>query len=240
MTTITERDGSRPNPPLLGSLAYLVLNLPIGIASFVFVVTTVSLGISTVIIWVGLAVLLFSVLGMRGMAALERVRVHGMLGTYVASPYRPAPEKGRWLATMKDPATYKDMLYLVLMLPIGIAEFTISVVLWSVGLYLTFLPVYWAWVPDDWQMVLWNHQVFELDSWIGTLPFAGLGVLVLAVAVIVTRALATAHAVYARAMLGPSTRRISKLSGLSTAGAIDWSDEWPSAKSDMRYQPVTR
>lgn len=240
MTTTTERDGSRPNPPLLGSLAYLVLNLPIGIASFVFVVTTVTLGVGTVIIWVGLAVLLFSVLGMRGMAALERLRVHGMLRTYVASPYRPAPEKGRWLATMKDPATYKDMLYLVLMLPIGIAEFTISVVLWSVGIYLAFLPAYWTWLPADWQMVLWDHQVFNVDSWIATLPFAGLGVLVLAVAVIVTRALATAHAVFARTMLGPSRRRIEKLSGLSTAGAIDWSDEWPTSKSNMSYQPVTR
>ena len=35
------------------------------------------------------------------------------------------------------------------------------------------------------------------------------------------------HARYARAMLGPSERRISKLEKLSTAGAIDWSDEWP-------------
>ena len=89
---------------------------------------------------------------------------------------------------MKDPATWKDMAYLVLMLPIGIAEFTISVVAWSVGLYLTFLPMYWTWIPDDWQVVLWNHPLVNIDSWVGTLPFAGLGVLLLALAVIVTKA----------------------------------------------------
>jgi hypothetical protein len=239
MTTTTERDGSQPNPPLLGALAYLVMNLPVGIASFVFVVTTVSVGVSTVIIWVGLAVLAAAVFGMRGMASLERLRVHAMLGTYVASPYRPAPDKGRWLSRVKDPATYKDMAYLLLMLPIGIAEFTISVVLWSVGLYLAFLPAYWSWVPDEWQMVLWNHQVVSVDSWLGTLPFAGLGVLVLAFAVIVTKGLGTLHARYARAMLGPSQRRISKLEGLSTAGAIDWTTEWP-ATSTMTYGSVTR
>jgi hypothetical protein len=233
MTTTTERDGTRPNPPLLGALAYLVMNLPVGIASFVFVVTTMAVGVSTVIIWVGLAVLVLSVLGQRGLAKLERLRVHGMLGTYVASPYRPAGEKNRWLGHLKDPATWKDMVYLLLMLPLGIAEFTIMVVLWSVSLYLTLLPLYWSWVPNDWQMVLWDHSVVNIDSWVGTLPFAGLGVLLLALAIITTKALGTAHARYARAMLGPSERRIAKLEGLSTAGAIDWSDS-------MHFGPVTR
>ncbi|MGB3443106.1 MAG: sensor domain-containing protein [Actinophytocola sp.] len=238
MTTTTERDGSRPNPPLLGALAYLVMNLPIGIASFVFVVTTMAVGVSTVIIWVGLAVLAVAVLGMRGMATLERLRVRTMLGTYVASPYRPAGEKSRWLSRVKDPATWKDMVYLVLMLPIGIAEFTITVVAWSVAMYLTLLPLYWNWMPGDWQIVMWNHPVVSIDSWVGTLPFAGLGVMVLALAIIVTRGLGTLHAVYARAMLGPSERHIAKLEGLSTAGAIDWSSEWPS--NSANYRPVTR
>jgi hypothetical protein len=237
MTTTTERDGSRPNPPLLGALAYLVMNLPVGIVSFVFVVTTMSVGVSTVIIWVGLAVLAVAFLGMRGMAALERLRVHAMLGTYVATPYRPAGEKSRWLSRVKDPATWKDMVYLALMLPIGIAEFTIMVTLWSVALYLTLLPLYWTWLPGDWQMVLWDHQVVNVDSWLGTVPFAGLGLMVLALAVIVTKGLGTLHARYARAMLGPSERHISKLEGLSTAGAIDWSNEWPNS---VNYRPVTR
>jgi hypothetical protein len=237
-TATTERDGSRPNPPLMGALAYLVMNLPIGIASFTFVVTSMAVGVGTVVIWVGLAVLALAVLGMRGMAALERLRVHKMLGTYVASPYRPAGEKSRWLSRVKDPATWKDMAYLVLMLPLGIAEFTVMVVMWSVSLYLTFLPVYWSWVPSEWQLVMWNHPVVNIDSWIGTLPFAGLGVLLLALTIIVTKGLGTMHAVYARAMLGPSERHIAKLEGLSTAGAIDWSNEWPS--NTMNYRPVTR
>ncbi|HEX6352980.1 sensor domain-containing protein [Actinophytocola sp.] len=236
--TTTHRDGTRPNPPLLGSVAYLLMNLPLGIASFVFVVVTMSLGVGTAIIWVGVAVLALGILVTRGLASLERLRVHAMLGTYVASPYRPLPEKGRWLARVKDPATWKELAYLLLMLPLGIAEFTIVVVFWSVSLYLTLLPLYWAWIPSDWQLVLWDHRVVEIDSWTATLPFAGLGVLVLAMAIIITNALGTLHAVYARAMLGPSPRRISKLEGLSTAGAIDWSNEWPQNTTSMSYGSV--
>ena len=239
--TTTHRDGTRPNPPLLGSLAYLVMNLPIGIGSFVVVAVTMSVGVSTMIIWVGLAVLAIGMLVMRGLATLERLRVHAMLGTYVASPYRPQEGKGRWLSRVKDPATWKDMAYLVLMLPIGIAEFTITVVFWAVSLYLTLLPLYWTWIPSDWQIVLWdNHPVAHIDSWLGTLPFAGLGVLLLAVTIIITNGLGTLHAVYARAMLGPSPRRIAKLEGLSTAGAIDWSTEWPQSSAPISYGQVSR
>jgi hypothetical protein len=238
--TTTDRDGTRPNPPLLGSLAYLAMNLPIGIGSFVFVVTAMSVGVSTLIIWVGLAVLAVAALVMRGLASLERLRVHAMLGTYIASPYRPLPDKGRWMSRVKDPATWKDMAYLVLMLPLGIAEFTVVVVAWSVSLYLTFLPLLWHWVPSDWDLVVDKHPLWDIDSWVGTLPFAGLGVLLLALAIIVTNALGTAHAVYARAMLGPSQRRIAKLEGLSTAGAIDWSNEWPTNTSATTYGSVSR
>jgi hypothetical protein len=234
MATTTERDGTRPNPPLWGSLAYLLMNLPIGIAGFVFVVTTMSVGVSTVIIWVGLAVLALAVLAWRGAARLERLRVHAMLGTYVADPYRPLPEgAGRWIARFKDPATWKDMAYFVLLLPIGIAEFTISVTTWSVGLYLSLLPLYWTAVPDDWHLVMWNNRVFEPESWIGTLPLSAVGVLVLALSIVITKGLGTMHARYARAMLGPSPRRVSQMEKLNTAGAIDWT-------SPMNFGPVTR
>lgn len=225
--TTTERDGSRPNPPLLGSFAYLVMNLPIGIGSFVFVVTTLSVGVSTAIIWIGVAVLAVSLLAWRGMAQLERARVHGMLGTYIATPYRPLPDKGRWVVRLKDPATWKDMVYLFLMLPIGIAEFALMVSFWSASLYLVLLPAYWHWMPEDWHVVLWDNAFLKTDGWFGTLPFAGLGLLLLALTIILTKALGTLHARYARAMLGPSPRRISKLAGLSTAGVIDWNTEWP-------------
>ncbi|OLF14840.1 sensor domain-containing protein [Actinophytocola xanthii] len=222
----TESDGTQPNPPLLGSITYLVMNLPIGIASFVFVVTSAAVGLSTVIIWVGVAVLALATLVWRGAAQLERMRVHALLGTYIASPYRPLPEGvgRRVTARFKDPATYKDMTYHLLLLPIGIAEFTVMVCTWATGLWLVALPLLFPWLPFDWRPIVWNETVIQTDSWTDTLPWAALGVLVLAIAIALTRALATGHARYARAMLGPSRQRIERLHTLDTAGVIDWSD----------------
>jgi Putative sensor len=221
----TERDGTRPNPPLLGSLAYLVMNLPIGIASFVFVVTMAAVGLGTVVIWVGVAVLAVAVLVWRGAAKLERARVHAMLGTYIANPYRPLPEgAGRRLgARFKDPATYKDMVYHLLLLPIGVAEFSIMVSVWATSLWLLLLPLYYPFMPMDWQPVIWDNGFLEVDSWPLTLPWAALGVLMLAISIALTRALGIAHARYARALLGPSQQRIDRLAKLDTAGVIDWS-----------------
>jgi hypothetical protein len=236
----TELDGTRPDPPLFGSLAYLVMNLPIGIASFVFVVTTMSVGLGTVVIWVGLAVLAVAMLAWRGFAQLERARVHAMLGTYIATPYRPLPENGkRWTTRVKDPATWKDMVYCVLLLPIGIAEFTVMVTTWAASLWMLAMPIYWTWMPEDWRAEVWNEPFLEVDSWFDTLPWAALGVLGLGIAIALTRMLGVLHARYARALLGPSARRISKLEQLSTAGAIDWSDEWPHKTSTM-YRPVSQ
>src|SRR5205085_7700793 len=62
---VTERDGTHPNPPVTGSLGYLLLNFPVGLAAFVFLTTTLSVGVSTAIIWVGVPVLMISLLTWR-------------------------------------------------------------------------------------------------------------------------------------------------------------------------------
>jgi hypothetical protein len=217
---VTESDGTKPNPPVLGSLFYLLLNLPAGIAGFTMVIVMLSVGVSTVIIWVGLPVLMLAVLLTRGSARLERGRVHAMLGTYVASPYRPLPEGvGRQFKTrFKDAATWKDMAYLVLLLPIGIAEFTLMVTFWSTSLWFLFLPVYWGFMPDDWYPVGWNHPIVSVDSTWEALPWAALGAMLLAVTVVLTKGLGTLHARYARAMLGPSRRRVDAMATATRPG----------------------
>lgn len=224
---LIERDGTKPNPPLLGSFAYLVLNLPVGIASFVFVVTMVSVGLSTAIVWIGVPVLALAMLVWRGGARLERQRVHGMLGTYIASPYRPLPQglSAQWKTRLRDGATWKDMAYFVLLLPVGIAEFTLMVSFWSTSLWLLFLPLYFGFLPEDWYPVFGGHHpLVSVDTSWEALPWAALGALLLVATVAMTRALGSLHARYARAMLGPSRRRLDALDVPvpAGAGAIDW------------------
>ena len=218
---VTERDGTRPNPPLLGSLAFLVLSLPVGIAGFVFVVTTLSLGLSTAIIWVGIPVLALAMLVWRAGAALERRRVHALLRTYVATPYLPLPDGlGAQLKTrVRDRATWKDMTYFVLLLPVGIAEFTLMVSLWSASLWLLFMPLYVGFLPADWYPVAGDHPIVSVDSTWEALPWAALGALLLAMTVALTKALGSMHARFARAMLGPSHRMVDALA--RPAGTTD-------------------
>jgi hypothetical protein len=213
MAFVTEHDGTRPDPPVLGSLAYLVLNLPVGIAGFVFVVTTLSVGLSTAIIWVGVPVLALAMLIWRAGARLERQRVHALLRTYIATPYRPLPDgfSAQWRTRVRDRATWQDMAYFVLLLPVGIAEFTLMVTFWSVSLWLLFLPLYRGFLPADWYPVVMNNPFVRVDSTWAALPWAALGAILLAMTIVLTKALGTLHARFARGMLGPSRRRLDAL-----------------------------
>jgi hypothetical protein len=219
---VTERDGTHPNPPVVGSLAYLLLNFPVGLGAFIFLVTTLSVGASTAIIWVGVPVLAIALLAWRGAAKLERRRVHAMLGTYIATPYRPLPESGKWKARLKDPATWKDLAYFVLLGPIGIAEFTLMVSFWASSLWLVLLPLWFGFVPQDWYPEVWGWVLGDVHSTWEALPWAAVGAVLLAITVALTRVLGALHARFARSLLGPSRRRLDALERSTSPAAVDW------------------
>lgn len=219
---VTERDGTDPNPPVLGSLAYLLLNFPVGLAAFIFLVTTLSVGFSTAIIWVGVPVLALALVSWRGAARLERRRVHAMLGTYIATPYRPLGEKGQWKTRIKDPATWKDLAYFVLLGPVGIAEFTLMLTFWSTSLWLLLLPLWFGFAPEDWYPEVWGSVLGRVDTAWEALPWAAVGAVLLAITIALTRVLGVLHARFARALLGPSRRRLDALERSSSPAGIDW------------------
>ncbi|WP_019819067.1 sensor domain-containing protein [Saccharomonospora saliphila] len=209
--------GPTPRPPIAGSLLMLLLSLPAGITSFVVLVTLTSVGAATAVVWVGVPVGALAILLARGGARLERRRVHRLLDVYVPPPYRPLPSSGvrrRWAVRLTDSATWRDYLYLMLLLPVGIVEFVFTVVPLSVAAALVALPVYYRFLPTG----AWHFPGYDTDlRWItvdsvaSSLPWAALGVLLLAACVVVLRATAAAHARLARAVLGPSSARMREL-----------------------------
>ncbi|GLZ41621.1 sensor domain-containing protein [Actinokineospora sp. NBRC 105648] len=211
MTTI-HSDGTRPRPSVFGSLGYLLMNLVVGILGFVGIVTAWAVGAGTAVVWVGLPVLALAILGTRGAARVERARVYAMLDTYIATPYPPLPVTGRWKARLKDGATWRDTAYFVLLLPIGVAEFSIMIALWSASAWLVALPLVYRFLPDG-AWLLWDtdHPRIVVDSFLEALPFAGAGLVLLALTVPLTRAMGAAHAVFARSVLGPSQAKIRSL-----------------------------
>lgn len=121
-----------------GAVFYMLLGLGTGIAYFTLVVAglSVSAGLSVLIIGIPVIVLFFGFV--RAMALLEGRLVETMLG--VRMPRRPPyPAQGTSLlkrigAMFTDPRTWTTMLYMVLMLPLGIAYFTVTVTLLAVSL----------------------------------------------------------------------------------------------------------
>jgi signal transduction histidine kinase len=136
-----------------GRIMYLLLALPLGIAEFTFLVTAISFGFGTAITLIGIPVLIGTVYAWRWLAELERGLFARLVGVEIPSPYRPDPEAARWWSRiagrLSDPATWKDLAFLLLQLPLGIVSFTIATVVLGAGLGLLAAPAYFWALPDD-------------------------------------------------------------------------------------------
>ncbi|SFP09959.1 Putative sensor [Amycolatopsis arida] len=205
-----QHDGAR-RPPVGGSLAYLLMNLPLGVFWFVLLLTLSAVGIGTAVIWVGVPILALAVLLTRGGAHLERARSAGLLGVGIETPYRSLPEGGqreRWKARLRDGATWRDLAYLLLLFPLGVVEFVLVVVFWSVGLALLTLPIYFRFLPEGAHFFpAYDVRWITVDSTLAALPWAAMGALVTVLAMALTRTLARGHVRFARALLGPVGHR---------------------------------
>jgi hypothetical protein len=144
----------RPFPPLqtiARDALYLVLGLPAGVAIFTIVVTGLALGAGLAITLVGVPILLSTLLLARALAEVERRRARLALAAPIHGRERRlgggAMDRARTLAT--DPASWRDVLWGLLVLPVGTAGFTVAVALWSTALGLVTSPVYWWALGDE-------------------------------------------------------------------------------------------
>jgi hypothetical protein len=137
---------------IAGDFAYLILGLPLGIASFTVAVTGVSLAVGLLITLVGIPILMLTLLACRGFAAVERARAALVLSEPVAAPERQWKRDTVWETTkavLGDPGGWRDLLWSVVLMPVGIATFTIAVTAWTTALGLLTSPIwYWA-LPED-------------------------------------------------------------------------------------------
>jgi Putative sensor/Histidine kinase len=131
--------------------AHLLLDLAVGVALFTWVVTMLSLGAGLAITVIGIPLLALAVVSGRWIGVMERGRTRLLLGDDVPEPVPFAPAPGLWpriRAGLGDRAGWKGLAYGLVMLPWGIVTFTVAVVVWSVALGLTTLPLFdWA-LPD--------------------------------------------------------------------------------------------
>ena len=123
------------DPATYKNVAYMLSSFPLGLAYFIFFVVGMSLGVSLVVILVGLPILLFMFAATKGLATFERKLATGLLDADI-EPRRYA-DRGQSLAQrIFNRSTLAEMLFLLLKFPLGLASFvlTISLVVMTLGL----------------------------------------------------------------------------------------------------------
>jgi signal transduction histidine kinase len=132
------------------SLAYLVTSLVAGLAGFLWIIATTVLMAVAAVTALGVPVFLGVTWLDRRLATAERHRAAWVAGTPIASPYQPLSGRGRAQAgrLVAQPATWRDMAWFVVLLPIGLVFGIPAVVATAVTLGLAIAPA-WAWsVPE--------------------------------------------------------------------------------------------
>ena len=129
-----------------GNIVFLLLSFPLGLIYFLIAVIGLSVGLGTLVIWIGLPILFATLFIIRGMAEVERRMVGSLLNIPV--PYRlqtpPEPRLGflrRFGRMLRDPYTWTSTIYMLLKLPLGIISFVLAVTLPIVSAALLFFPL---------------------------------------------------------------------------------------------------
>ncbi|MGC4939815.1 sensor histidine kinase [Kribbella sp. DT2] len=132
----------RPAQPFV-ALGLAVL-AEIGIAFFVLNVVSVPL----IAVWVGIPMLLVFVPCVRWFANCHRTMLSSFLGVRIERPYRKPPMPGMlmWLrTTLADPATWRDVAWLLVNAVIGFTLNLLSAVLFLASLFYLIYP-FLVWV----------------------------------------------------------------------------------------------
>jgi signal transduction histidine kinase len=130
----------------LRSAVFMLAGFPISLVAFVLTVTLFSVGVSTLIIWIGLVLLLVLSKVVAAFAATNRALIRGTLKVDIPTPRIERDHTGpfwrRYLNQMTDAQMWRNIAYLVLTFPLHVFEFPLAIagiVLLPVGLFV--LPV---------------------------------------------------------------------------------------------------
>lgn len=196
--------GVYTDPRTYGALFYLLLSLITGVFYFTWTVTGISLSLGMLILIIGVPLLVLFLGSVRVLALVEGRLVETLLG--VRMPRRPPyvdREQG-WLkrigAMFTDPRTWATMAYLLLMLPLGVAYFTIALTGLTLSLALLLAPV--ASLVNDNTVIDLGHGPLVLADMLWAAPLLMLaGALALTLTLHIARGLGRLHGLLAKHLL---------------------------------------
>ena len=201
--------GVAADPHTYGALFYLLLALVTGIFYFTWAVMGVSLssGLSVLVIGIPFVVLFLG--SVRGLSLLEGRIVETMLG--VRMPRRPPYPSQQGLPLMKritamfiDGRTWTTLFYMLLMLPLGIIYFTITVSMLSVSLACIGSPFVKAFGFNVINMDVDGFSYYG-PGWAGTVALCLVGIVLLFATLHLVRGIGRLHGQIAKHLLVPSS-----------------------------------
>ncbi|MEU8656886.1 sensor histidine kinase [Actinoplanes philippinensis] len=141
---------------------YVLLGFPIGLITLVVGITGFAVGIGTAIVWIGLPVLVGTLMLARGFAMAERARIGPVIGVKSTHPtYRSKRGEGflrRTLGPLSDGQTWLDLVHAIFRFIPSTIGFSFVVVWWALALGGLSYPL-WDWSlphPPD------NYELHEL------------------------------------------------------------------------------
>jgi signal transduction histidine kinase len=203
------------------ALAYLVSGIPAGAVGAAYALAATLIVTVLGLTQLGGPVFLAAAWTTRRLAAVERRRAGWVLGRPIAAPYVPATGdtvRQRALAVAGQPATWRDLVWLVVLFPLGLATGIAGTVAAAVEAGAVLAPL-WAWaVPNP-------HAPFPMKPLMTTTPgrfgLTVLGLVLLPLVLWFLRFLAGAQAGAARALLAPGlhTRLVGEADRLARSRA---------------------
>lgn len=187
--------------------------------AFVIVVAGLAAGAGLLVVWLGLPVLVGTVLAARGFAHVERGRLRSLQGRLAPSPSYVVPREGahrvsRLLTPLRDPQSWLDALWGLVGFVTGLVAFVVTVTWWAITLGGLTYWFWQQWLPED-DVTLVELMGLGEGRTAESLLYLVFGVVALLTLPFVVRAAATVHAGVAdvllcsRAALQGEVRRVA-------------------------------
>jgi signal transduction histidine kinase len=214
---------------LIAAAGFLLTSFPLALFWFAALAAPIFLGVFLAAVWVAVMTLAFAPLWWTGRsrrlmlgqglalisapltslstrgAQAERRRIAGSLSHPVSTPYRRPPQGSmldRACARAGDPATWRDLAYLLLLSPVGTFEFVVVIAAFLAVVGTITLPA-WLFVAFPEGAPLWREVRIDTLPEAVTVAVVSLPVCVLAAYLLVAGA-SRAHTALGGALLGPS------------------------------------
>ena len=227
---LTRFFGVAVRPQSWRNLLYIALEFPLGLFYFVFLTTCLAVGVSLLIIWVGIFVLGLTAACWWAFAAFERSLADSLLGTDL----RPSPQpwrraNGTWpriKAHFGSSATWKDLAFLFIKFPLGLFSFVVSITLVAASLALITAPIYYRYSQSTDAHGVVHHGLnfgaWYVDRLWQTLLLVPLGLLLAVVSFHVFNGLAALSRMVARGLLPRDTAPRPEPSAWLTPADSTW------------------